>query len=60
MLEKGRVLEAGSHEELVALDGQYAKLFARQARAFLAPPDDVRTSGTHAAHGDTGAEKRRV
>lgn len=37
MLEEGRILETGSHEELVMQGGQYAALFARQARAFLAP-----------------------
>lgn len=43
LLDRGRVLEAGSHEELVARDGRYAALFARQARAFLAPDDPAVT-----------------
>ena len=34
VLIDGRVAEAGSHEELVALDGRYAELFEMQARAY--------------------------
>ena len=40
MLDKGRVLEAGTHEELVARNGRYANLFARQAKAFLSSDTD--------------------
>jgi ATP-binding cassette subfamily B protein len=39
LLEQGRIVEAGSHDELVARDGRYAALFARQARSFLSAPD---------------------
>jgi ATP-binding cassette, subfamily B, bacterial len=39
MLEKGRMHEFGTHDELVALNGRYAKLFSRQARAFLSPDE---------------------
>ncbi len=39
MLDKGRILESGTHDALVALNGRYAALFARQARAFFSPQD---------------------
>ena len=34
VLEDGTILESGSHEELVALGGRYAELFALQAAGF--------------------------
>lgn len=39
MLEKGRLVEEGSHEELMALDGKYAKMYRRQANNYLAIDD---------------------
>jgi ATP-binding cassette subfamily B protein len=35
VLEGGRIQERGSHDELVALGGRYAQLFALQARGYL-------------------------
>jgi len=35
VLHEGRVIEQGSHDELVALDGLYADLFTLQASAYL-------------------------
>ncbi len=44
VLEGGRVVEAGSHDKLIAAGGRYADLFALQARRFAegltAEPDD--------------------
>ncbi len=44
VLEGGRVVESGSHDELIAAGGKYADLFALQARRFAeglsAEPDD--------------------
>lgn len=37
VLAGGRVVEQGSHDELMLMDGQYAELFRLQAAAFLAP-----------------------
>ncbi len=34
-LEKGQIKEMGSHEELIAKGGQYAELFALQAKGYL-------------------------
>jgi ATP-binding cassette subfamily B protein len=34
VLEDGRVTEAGSHKELMALEGQYARMFSLQASAY--------------------------
>jgi ATP-binding cassette subfamily B protein len=35
VIEKGRVVEQGTHDELVAADGRYARLFSLQAQGYL-------------------------
>lgn len=40
MVEHGRVIELGSHEELMALGGRYRTMFDLQASRFLAEADD--------------------
>jgi ATP-binding cassette subfamily B protein len=37
VMHDGRVVEHGSHDELMAADGLYAELFTLQARAYLDP-----------------------
>ncbi|MCB1383828.1 MAG: ABC transporter ATP-binding protein [Notoacmeibacter sp.] len=39
IMDKGRIVETGTHEELVATGGLYAQLWARQSGGFL--PDDA-------------------
>lgn len=36
VMDEGQVIEQGTHEELIALDGLYAKLWRRQSGGFLA------------------------
>ncbi len=38
VLDQGQVVEAGSHDELMAREGMYAELFRLQAAAYLAEP----------------------
>jgi ATP-binding cassette, subfamily B, bacterial len=40
VLEHGRVVELGSHEELMALDGRYKTMFELQAKRFEATMDE--------------------
>ena len=41
VLQDGRVTEAGTHQELMELDGHYAELFQLQAAAYLAGSSDA-------------------
>jgi ABC-type transport system involved in cytochrome bd biosynthesis fused ATPase/permease subunit len=36
VLEAGRVVELGTHDELIALDGRYRTMFELQAKRFAA------------------------
>lgn len=39
VLDKGEIMEQGTHDELLAQNGVYAKLWAHQSGGFL--PEDV-------------------
>uniref|UniRef100_UPI00112F9AD8 ATP-binding cassette domain-containing protein n=1 Tax=Brucella melitensis TaxID=29459 RepID=UPI00112F9AD8 len=41
VMDKGRIVEDGTHEELVALGGIYASLWARQSGGFLGLVDNT-------------------
>ena len=40
MMEKGRIVESGTHEELMALDGKYAYMFKLQAEKYQTTIDN--------------------
>jgi ATP-binding cassette subfamily B multidrug efflux pump len=40
VLDKGRIVEEGSHRELLALGGIYARLWAHQSGGFLGDEAD--------------------
>ncbi len=40
VLERGRVIELGTHEELMALGGRYRTMFELQAQRFVVPEDE--------------------
>jgi len=41
VMDQGRIIESGSHDELVAQDGLYAQLWKRQSGGFIATDTTV-------------------
>lgn len=41
MMENGCIVESGSHEELIKLNGQYAEMFARQSQMYLGRMEEL-------------------
>jgi ABC-type transport system involved in cytochrome bd biosynthesis fused ATPase/permease subunit len=48
VLDTGRLVESGTHDELIALHGRYARLYEQQPRAarnrFVNPGEELTTS----------------
>jgi ATP-binding cassette, subfamily B, bacterial len=40
VIDEGRVTEIGTHDELLAAKGQYARIFQMQAKAYCLPPSE--------------------
>lgn len=51
VLRNGEVIEEGDHRELMALHGEYFKLFTTQAQRYIDNADDRAASGNDAAMG---------
>jgi ATP-binding cassette subfamily B multidrug efflux pump len=45
VLDKGRIVDQGSHAELIARGGLYARLWSRQSGGFLAVADEAQPAG---------------
>ncbi len=50
VLDQGRIVEEGTHAQLLAHGGHYARLWARQSGGFIDPDADDEMIGV-AAHG---------
>jgi ATP-binding cassette subfamily B protein len=57
-LEHGRLVEEGTHEELMRLDGRYARLFRMQASAYTGEDVEVFADGKDVAAGVPGGRSR--
>ena len=40
-MDEGKIIEQGSHQELLALEGIYAKLWRHQTGGFIGFEDDI-------------------
>ena len=55
VLDEGRIIEEGTHAELLTLNGQYAKLWERQSGGFINADDPEEKIGVAASGADVGA-----
>ncbi|MEW2349734.1 ABC transporter ATP-binding protein [Streptomyces sp. NPDC006684] len=54
VLDRGRVVEQGSHEELLATEGTYARLWQHQSGGFLAEGEETEGREARGAGADSG------
>jgi ATP-binding cassette subfamily B multidrug efflux pump len=55
VIDEGRVIEQGTHAELLALGGEYARLWARQSGGFIAADEDAPTAEEQAERAEKEA-----
>ena len=49
VMDKGQIVEEGSHQTLLAMNGLYARLWAHQSGGFLGEEDDEEVGAAEAA-----------
>jgi ATP-binding cassette subfamily B protein len=58
VLEDGRIVEEGTHDELMVRDGRYAHLFRLQAESYQLPESHTETGVAPVLAGDDGSAER--
>ena len=56
MIEHGKVIEVGSHDELITLGGRYKTMFELQASRFAASDDDGAADSDSDNHSSNSGE----